>query len=74
MSKPKKASSATSIKPHSATEIYDIFFAPTEPVTEMLLQELVRMGWEEQQIREAQASGLQYNRKRNSFMSNWTKL
>lgn len=38
-----------------------------EVLTEELIAELVAKGWEEQPLREAQAMGLKYSRKRNSL-------
>ena len=49
--------------------LYEIFFAPTEPITEALAIELVARGFLPQELREAQDAGLVYNRRRNSFMT-----
>lgn len=40
---------------------------PLEPITDGLIAELIINGWEEKPLREAQAMGLRYSRKRNSF-------
>lgn len=55
-------------------ELYNIAFPPTEEITEALAIELVGMGWEPEQIHDAQAAKLVYNRQRNSFMTHWSML
>ena len=48
-------------------DIYD-YWAPLEPVTPKLLDELEARGWDRRQVETLAADGWRYNRKRDSLM------
>lgn len=49
-------------------EIFDIFCAPLEPLTDALIDELCKKGWEKEDLLWHQEQGRGYNRKRNTIM------
>lgn len=48
-------------------DVYD-YWAPLEPLTPALINQLVSRGWDRRQVETLAADGWKYNRKRDSLM------